>query len=454
MVKISLIGAGSGCFSIGLVRELCASRHLSGSAVSLMDINRERLDAVYELCLRYTKEIGGSLRFEKTTDRIESLKGADFIINTALTAPHQRLKDGWAIADKYGFRFGGSYHIKYDEAFWVNFYQFRFFEDLTNDILRHCPNAWHLMVANPVISGTTYIRRKYPEAKMVGLCHGYGHAYHIADMLGGKREDFTFQMSGPNHFVWLNKGHIKDRDFFEILNERLEKCKGSDGETRPFGKIHEDFYRRHGVIGIGDTLGWTGACWPWFYHADEETEREFNDYIPMDGWNGYFNGVGKAAADIIDLARDQSRSVKDFLGEIGTDDLMIPLVEALACNIPRVMFVNLLNKGGLVPGVPEDFAVEIQALCQRDEIRPIKADPLPREVVAYILRDRVAPVEMELEAFRTGRMNLLEELVLMDKWAASIKQVRGFINEILDLPYHTEMRAHYTTNGSFTRKDM
>ena len=45
MVKISLIGAGSGCFSIGLVRELCASKYLSGSTVSLMDINRERLDA-------------------------------------------------------------------------------------------------------------------------------------------------------------------------------------------------------------------------------------------------------------------------------------------------------------------------------------------------------------------------------------------------------------------------
>ena len=445
MSKISLIGAGSGCFSIGLVRELCASNHLSGSTVSLMDINRERLDAVHNLCVRYTEEIGGKLRFEKTLDRIESLKGASFVINTALTAPHQRLKDGWEIADRYGFRFCGSYHIKYDEAFWINFYQFRFFEELTVDILKHCPNAWHLMVANPVISGTTYLQRKYPGAKMAGLCHGYGHAYHIAEKLGYPREDFTFQMSGPNHFVWLNKGHIKDRDFFDILDKRLEENEDENTarNERPFGKIHADFYRRHGVIGIGDTLSWTGACWPWFYHADEETEKEYNDYIPMDGWNSYFNGVGQAAASIIALSGDPSRSVKEFLGEIGTDDLIIPLVESLACNIPRVMYVNLLNKGGLVPGVPEDFAVEVQALCQRDEIRPIQSDPLPREIVAYILRDRVAPVEMELEAFRTGRMDFLEELILMDKWAVSIKQVRGFINEILDLPYHTEMKAHF-----------
>jgi len=103
----------------------------------------------------------------------------------------------------------------------------------------------------------------------------------------------------------------------------------------------------------------------------------------------------------------------------------------------------VLNRGGLVPGVPEDFAVEVQALCQKDGIHPIMSDPLPRDMIAHILRDRVAPVEMELEAYRTGQIELLEELVLMDKWATSIKQARGFIDEILNLPYHAEMKAHY-----------
>ena len=451
MVKISLIGAGSGCFSIGLVRELCASKYLSGSTVSLMDINQERLDAVYELCMRFTKEINGSLRFEKTPDRTESLKGADFVINTALTAPHQRLKDGWEIADKYGFKFGGSYHIKYDEAFWVNFYQFKFFESITRDILTYCPKAWHLMVANPVISGTTLIQRKYPEAKKVGLCHGYAHAHHIANRLGCPKDEFTYQINGPNHFVWLNKGHLRDKDFFETLDEWLKENGDTpyNWNTWPISKKHADFYKRHGVIGIGDTLNWTGACWPWFYHADEETEKEYCDFAPMDGWNGYFSGVSKAAENIIELSKDPSRPVSDFLGEIGTDDLMIPLVESLACNIPRLMFVNVLNRGGLAPGIPEDFAVEIQALCQRDEVRPIKSDPLPKDMTSYILRDRVAPVEMELEAYRTGKINLLEELVLMDKWATSVKQVRGFINEILDLPYHTEMKSHFNKFNNF-----
>jgi alpha-galactosidase len=107
------------------------------------------------------------------------------------------------------------------------------------------------------------------------------------------------------------------------------------------------------------------------------------------------------------------------------------------------MFVNVLNKGGLAPGIPEDMAVEIQALCQRDAVRPIAGDPLPKGMIAYVLRDRVGPVEMELEAYNSGKFSLLEELVLMDKWAVSIKQAKSFVQEILSLPYHVEMKNHY-----------
>jgi alpha-galactosidase len=303
------------------------------------------------------------------------------------------------------------------------------------------------MVANPVISGTTLIQRKYPSAKMVGLCHGYAHANHIAKRLGcaDTEREFTFQINGPNHFVWLNRVNIRDRDFFDVLDAWIKENGHTpyNWNTWPFSKKHLDWYRRHGVIGIGDTLNWTGACWPWFYHTDEAVEKEYCDFVPLDGWNSYFNGVEHSASEIIKLSKDPSRSVGDFLGPPSDHDPMVSLIESLACNIPRTKYVNLLNTGGLAPGIPEDFAVEIQALCQRDEIRPIKGDPLPKDMIAHILRDRVAPVEMELEAYRTGKIALLEELVLMDKWAVSMKQARTFINDILALPYHAEMKPHY-----------
>mgnify|MGYP002396943713 CR=1 FL=1 len=41
-IKISLIGAGSATFSLGLVKDLCLSDGLAGSQVCFMDINQER----------------------------------------------------------------------------------------------------------------------------------------------------------------------------------------------------------------------------------------------------------------------------------------------------------------------------------------------------------------------------------------------------------------------------
>lgn len=446
-VKISLIGAGSGCFSVGLVRDLCKSKVLQNCLVSLMDIDETRLNAVHNICIRYAKELGSPIQFEKTMDRRTSLTGADFVVNTALAAPHSRLREGWKIAEKYGFKFGGSYHVMYDEAFWINFYQFRFFEELTQDMLELCPDAWHLMIANPVVAGTTYLQRKYPQIKMVGLCHGYAMAEHIAEFLGYKRSDIHYSIPGVNHFVWLNEAHINGRDFFEILDEWIE-TKGEEywktcGQSATLGKKRVDFYKKHGVVGIGDTIGWTGASWPWWYHDCDETEKAFGEYTPQNGWDGYFAMVERNAKALIELANNPDLEIGSNMPQMHEDDLMVPIMESIAGDIPRVFVVNTLNHGQTVAGVPEDFEVEVPALCDKRGIHPIQTKPLPKHMIAHILRDRVAPVEMELAAYESGDIELLKELVLMDKWAQSERQVDAFVREILDLPYHKEMKEHF-----------
>ena len=83
-VKISIIGAGSAVFSLGLVRDLCLTEDLKGSTVSFMDINKERLDMIYTLAKRYADETKADLKFQKTMDRRDSLQEADFVIIAAL----------------------------------------------------------------------------------------------------------------------------------------------------------------------------------------------------------------------------------------------------------------------------------------------------------------------------------------------------------------------------------
>ncbi|QHW35524.1 hypothetical protein GZH47_32065 (plasmid) [Paenibacillus rhizovicinus] len=443
--KISIIGAGSGAFSLGLIRDLCLTPNLEGSTVHFMDIDSDRLEGVFALCKRYAEERGMNLHLKKTLDRREALQGADFVINTALTASHARLQEGWEIARKHGYHFGGSYHVMYDEAFWINYYQLKFFESLTEDILEICPNAWHLMVANPVITGVTHLLRKYPTAKVVGLCHGYAGIYEVAETLGLDRKSITYQIPGVNHHVWLTDFYYKGENAFPLLDswiEREAEAYWASGKGGALSRKRVDLYRRYGVLPIGDTASWSGASWPWWYHSGDEVEAKWQEQ-PIDGWNDYFTWVHDSMEKIKRVSADQSVKVTEAFPPSATDELMIPLIESIACDIPRVFITNILNTGEFVPGIPKDFQVEIPTLASKRGIQGIRTGGLPKQVIAQILRDRVAPVEMELEAFNRGSRADLRELILMDKWTTSVQQADALMDDIFALPYHRDMVNHY-----------
>lgn len=445
-VKIALIGAGSAVFSLNLIRDLCLTPNLSGSTICFMDIDQERLDAAHRLCQRYADEVGSRLTLEKTTDRRAALQGADFVVNTALAAGHHRLRAGWEIGRKYGYRIGGSLHVMHDEAFWINFYQFRLFESLLNDILEICPNALYLKVDNPVLAGIAYLGRKYPQAKMVGLCHGFSAVYYIADVLGLEREHLTFEIPGVNHFVWLTHLYHKGQDAMPLLDEWIEtkaaqhweKCSPSDS----LGPKAIDLYKRFGVFPIGDTCTPGGGSWPWWYHLDAEHERLWHE-DPESWYANYFVYLEKHIQRIRQVGDDLSAKVSDSFPPKKSGEVVVPLIESVACDIPRVLIGNIPNKGSYVPGVPQNFSVEIPLYVSRRGVQGIQTHGLPPELNAYILRDRVAPIEVELEAYETGSRKLLQQLIMMDPYTRSEKQACDLLDEILALPFHEEMREHY-----------
>src|SRR6185503_7461911 len=107
-VRISVIGAGSGQFSLGLVKDLCLTSNLQDSEVSFMDLDSERLEIVHTLATRYAHELGTRMRFEKTHDRAASLKDADFVINTASARTHHAQRRERELTAEHGYYYGGT----------------------------------------------------------------------------------------------------------------------------------------------------------------------------------------------------------------------------------------------------------------------------------------------------------------------------------------------------------
>jgi len=435
MPKIAVIGAGSAVFSLNFIRDLCQKPNLRGCTVHFMDIDSSRLDGAHGLCVRYAQEMGIELDLRKTTDRREALQGADIVLNLALVAGHHRLRAGWDVARQFGYEWGGSLHVMHDEAFWINFYQLQLFESVMRDILDVCPNAFYLQVDNPVMAGMTLLHRQYPQmaGRMAGLCHGYAAVYGVAKALGLSREGLTYEIPGVNHFVWLTKLFSHGEDMMPRVREWAA---GRPNDTLA------DLCRRIGAYPIGDTGTDGGGSWGWWYHHDAAT-RELWHEDPSIFWSRYFTGGEAMIAKIQQVVQDTSAHVTDAFPPGESDELMLPMIESLLCDIPRVLIGNVGNAGEYVRGVPRDFAVEVPMLVSKRGIQPIATDPLPPTALAYLLRDCVAPVNLELAAYEQRNKQMLVELVMMDPWTTSETQARGMIDAVMAMPIHADLRAHY-----------
>ncbi len=443
--KISIIGAGSGVFSLAMIKDICLTPGLSGSIITFMDIDEARLRSVYAMCSRYAQELNADLNLEWTTDRQVALQGSDFVINTAAAESHDHWREGWQIAMNHGYRFGGSFHIIHDEAFWINFYQLRLMDDILRDMQTVCPSAWYVGVANPVMAATTYFSRKYPQAKIVGLCHGYRGVYKIADLLGMSHDDITFEIPGVNHFVWLTHFRYRGKDAFPLLDHWIAEHAEDYWRDIPLsdkmGPKPIDLYRRFGVFPIGDTANPGGGAWGYWYHTDDEVQKRWQE-DPVDWFDRYFQKASDTV-DTIRIASDPSSDLFSIVPPKPSGETIIPLIDSIVNDTPRVLIVNIQNTGSFVPGIPNDFAVEIPALVSARGIQGIQTNPLPKTLIAHAIHDRVTPVETELEAYDTGNYESLLQLILLDPWTTSESQARAMLDSILNLSYHTEMKDHY-----------
>lgn len=445
-VKISVLGAGSSVFSMNFIKDLCLTKSLYGSEICFMDISEERLNNSYGLCTRLASEMGADFKITKTTDRAESMKDSSFVVDTILIGGYDNWTEGWDIAEKWGYRRGGSLHIMHDEAFWSNFYQLRMMESVAQDMRKNCPKAWLLMVSNPVMAGTTYLRRHYPDVKMVGLCHGTSMVRFIAKYLGMDMKDVVYEIPGINHYVFMNHFYYKGENAFPVLDKWIEdeseeffKTCSTSGFLGP--KV-VDIYKRYGVLPVGDTASPGGGSWGYEYHSDREVEKSWKE-DPKQWFEDYLVRNRKRVEKISSVINDESKSVSELTGTEMSTEPMVPIIESVTTGIEHKVVVNVLNDRNYVPGYPLDFAVEVPAVCGKFGIHPVATDPLPKAVVMRGIHDRVVPVELELLAYENHSRSGLLDLVMTDPRSHSMSQAEGLVDEILSLPRHMEMREWY-----------
>lgn len=446
-VKVTIIGAGSIVFSLGLVKDICLTAGLQGSTVHFMDINQERLDVVFQLAQRYAQDLGSDLKFATTLDRTESLQDADFVINTA-TVTHNEyfMKRRRELMDQFGYF--------YDHTGMPEYHNLQLMVDVTRDVEKISPHAWILQAGNPVFDGTTLMGRE-TSVKVCGLCHGHYGYRQVAQVIGLDPDKVTWQAPGLNHNIWLTHFYYEGQDAYPILDRLIErnieqywedhKYAGVSAQWSP-AAIHQ--YKLYGLFPIGDTPRRGG----WWYHSNLKTRSRWygagGGGDTPEGRNRILRDKEEKYEQMKAAAYDSDIRPVTLFGSQKTTEQHIPIIDALVNDNEYRAQVNVMNCGAL-PGLADDVAVEVPAIVNRAGIQPLRVEPLPRKVMLECIYPDWLEMEQTLAALATGDQSMLLYGVLQSHQTSTYEQAVKVVDALMNIEpnepmaYLEDIRDHY-----------
>jgi len=458
MVQVSIIGAGSVAFSASLVRDLSVTRSLSGSTVVLMDIDKERLNMVRDLALRYGKATNTGLRLKTTTSRKKALEGADFVICSVKVGGYEGMEKERKIAERYGYLGGLGDRVSDYYGGIGAYYQLRFFLDLAQDMEDMCPDAWLIMAANPVFEGTTLVARE-TKTKVIGVCHGHLEYRHLVEALKLRPEDISVQVVGFNHCVWLTRFLHKQRDAYPLIDEWIENRAErywrskeylkaeTPWETEQLSPAAVDMYKMYGLFPVGDTVR---SVSPWWYHVSLGTKKRWfgpgGGYDSRIGWSVHLRLREKAWRRMQALAEDSLASPTEEFPPTMSGEQHVPFIDAIVNNKETSLQLNVPN-GGAIPGIPKDVAVEIPVVVNGRGIRAGHVDKLPRRLMLNAMIPRMLRMEQALQAFQERDRRGLLLALMGDHRARSLEKSKAMLEEVLAQPWNYQASKHYSWSG-------
>ena len=448
-IKVTIIGAGSVVFSLGLVKDLCLTESLKGSKVCFMDINEERLDIIYRLGVRYAEDLGADLQFQRTLNREESLQDADFVINTAtITHNEYFMKRRRELTAKHGYFYGRTGMPEY--------HNLQLMLDVVRDMEKICPGAWVLQAGNPVFDGTTLMTRE-TGIKVCGLCHGHYGYRNIAQTIGLDPRRVTWQAPGLNHNIWLTHFYYEGQDAYPLLDAWIENNSEAYWEDRQESgnisaqmspsAIHQ--YKMYGLMPVGDTPRRGG----WWYHTDLETRKRWyggpiGGGDTPEGRDRVLKGKEKRYQQMKKAAYDPKVRPVDMFGNRKTSEQHVPIIDGLVNNNEGQFQVNIPSNGAL-PGIPDNVAVEVPAIVNKKGIQPLRVDPLPRKVMLECIYPAWLRMECTLEALKSGDKSMLLYGILDNHQTRSYDQAVEMLEVMLaiepnePMAYVEDINQHY-----------
>ncbi len=433
---IVLIGAGSTNFGLGTLGDIFKSNVLAGSHIVLHDINATALQQVENIAQRALQEHNFPYTISATTSRTEALQGADFcIISIEVGNRFELWEQDWQIPLLYGFKQiygenggpGGLFHA------------LRIIPpilDICQDINNICPNAYVFNYSNPMTRICLAVQRKYPNLKIIGLCHEVASLpHHLPKMLDTPLANLSFTAGGLNHFSVLLRASYNDtgQDAYPDIRAKapayfatatssadyfMPEAMGEDTNRLWAGRhLFREVLNRFGYLPITEDSHF-GEYIRWAYDVADHKDI-----------NRFFTGYKHWSLKTVPEDRKMGTSADDFWR-------LVPIIEGLLTDSRhQELAINVMNNG-LIDNLPHDMVVEVPATIDNTGIHGLALGMLPRGI-AGLLNNQISTIDLTAEAVITGSREIVLQALLVDPMVDSISNAEKLLDTMLDLqrPY-------------------
>lgn len=400
-VKIAYIGGGSRGWAWGLMSDLVANEDMSGD-VYLYDIDFEAAQHNEIIGEKMNDAEGAKSRWNyKAVKTIEeALTGANFVVISILPGTFDEMESDVHTPEKYGI-----YQSVGDTSGPGGIIRamrtIPMYEGFARDIKKYCPDAWVINYTNPMTLCTKALYREFPEIKAFGCCHEvFGTQKFLAKVVEEKlgienvtREDIKVNPVAVNHFTWLTEAKYKNVDLFSLYHEFcLEHMK--DGYYTDKGKSVDQNWMNSGFttaekvkMELFERYGWIAAAGD--RHLAEFCEGKWYLESPEKVAEMKF-GLTTVDSRREDLEKRLDRSAKLISGEEKaeiklTGEEGVNQMRALLGLTEFVTNVNIPNRGQ-IPNLPLGAVVETNALFRANEVKPVMAGEIPKEIYPLVSR--------------------------------------------------------------------
>lgn len=436
--KIVLVGAGSAQFGFGTLSDIFVSEVLEGSEVMLHDINPNALARVRKAATVYVEEHELPFTITASTERADALQGADFVVISIEVGDRFALwEQDWMIPLQYGIR----------QVYGENggpgglFHSLRIIPpilEICGDVMEICPEATVFNFSNPMTRICTTVKRKYPDLKLIGLCHEIASLpQHLPRILDTPLANLEFRAGGLNHFSVVLEIRYKDtgKDAYPDLMARAPAYFERLPDLRTLvARMREEGLGS--VPGAEPALREEAGAW-----AERGLFREIMetfDLFPITT-DSHFGEYIQWAHDVVD-----HRGILDFyhfykqwcqvdeakLGKPTEWERVIPIMEEILTDAGvEEWAVNLMNDG-LIDNIPEFLSVEVPAIVDNDGVHGIELGALPKGF-AGLLRNQAAVCDLTAEAILQKSKDLALQALLVDPVVHSFEAAKQTLDTML-----------------------